>query len=117
MKLKKVILAILSLCVFLSLFSCSGGEVVIDGVTYHSGRASYIDGDGSDPRYILPEVGGKATSGLGIRPFMGSGWLRIGAVEKVYFPWTITGTTDIEYIGAISQTDDEGNTYYISATK
>ena len=97
MKIKRIIVAVLLLCITLSLSSCSK-EVTIDGVTYKktNGTCSvtFISTKDMDsiPKniYVLDEVDGDPVESLGyIGYWVPSCRIYTQNVDRIYFPWSV----------------------------
>ena len=125
MKLKKIILCFLALCILVCTCGCGLGsdEIVRDGVEYDKRRDSDGDyylsvtsvgwgGTATQSCYIPPEIDGIPVKRMGTTPkIMGGSTAALVVAEKIYFPWTITVTPrggDIRWWGAVI-TDKNGN--------
>ena len=124
MKLKKVILCFLALCILVCTCGCGLGnkEIERDGVKYDKRRDSdgeyYLSvtsvgwgGTATQSCYIPPEIDGVPVKNLGNSGgIMSRPKLTISGAGKVYFPWTIDdfGVRDTKYWTVVT-TDENGN--------
>ena len=105
MKFNRIIVAVILLCITLSLSSCSK-EVTIDGVTYKKAGDGYSilsivennDKLKNDSIYVLDEVYGSTVK------YIGWGYLprldicTYDNIKRVYFPWSVGNSRNISTI-------------------
>ena len=109
MKFKRIIVAVLLLCITLSLSSCSK-EVTIDGVEYAKWGEQYCVGSvdtkdmENEPKsiYILDEINGISVEemGWGYSPTF---TVLTNDVERIYFPWSLKRNNGLRVIKTSSK--------------